>query len=30
MFYSGRDATLVEKVDAMKRFRDDLGLDAQR
>jgi probable F420-dependent oxidoreductase len=30
MFYSGRDATLAEKVDAMKRFRDDLGLDAHR
>ena len=30
MFYSGRDATLAEKVAAMKRFRDDLGLDAQR
>jgi probable F420-dependent oxidoreductase len=30
MFYSGRDATLAEKVDAMKRFREDLGLDVQR
>jgi probable F420-dependent oxidoreductase len=30
MFYSGRDATLAEKVDGMKRFRDDLGLDRQR
>jgi hypothetical protein len=27
MFYSGPDATLVEKVDAMKRFRKDLALD---
>ncbi|MDT5131882.1 MAG: hypothetical protein QOE41_1193, partial [Mycobacterium sp.] len=30
MFYSGRDATLAEKIDGMKRFRDDVGLDAQR
>jgi probable F420-dependent oxidoreductase len=30
MFHSGPNATLAEKVDDMKRFRDDLGLDAQR
>jgi alkanesulfonate monooxygenase SsuD/methylene tetrahydromethanopterin reductase-like flavin-dependent oxidoreductase (luciferase family) len=27
MFYAGRDATLAEKVDAMKRYRKDLALD---
>jgi len=27
MFYTGPDATLAEKVDGMKRFRKDLGLD---
>ncbi|HUL99127.1 MAG TPA: LLM class flavin-dependent oxidoreductase [Mycobacterium sp.] len=27
MFYSGPDATLAEKVDGMKRFRRDQGLD---
>jgi probable F420-dependent oxidoreductase len=27
MFYTGPDATLTEKVDGMKRFRKDLGLD---
>lgn len=29
MFYTGADATLAEKIDGMKRFRKDLGLDAQ-
>jgi len=28
MFYSGPNASLVEKVDGMKRFRKDLALDA--
>lgn len=27
MFYTGADATLAEKIDGMKRFRKDLGLD---
>jgi probable F420-dependent oxidoreductase len=27
MFYSGADATLAEKIQGMKRFRDDLSLD---
>jgi probable F420-dependent oxidoreductase len=27
MFYSGADATLAEKIDGMRRFRKDLGLD---
>jgi probable F420-dependent oxidoreductase len=27
MFYSGPEATLGEKIDGMKRFRKDLGLD---
>ncbi|MGZ8802302.1 MAG: TIGR03619 family F420-dependent LLM class oxidoreductase [Mycobacterium sp.] len=27
MFYSGPDASLAEKVDGMRRFRRDLGLD---
>lgn len=27
MFYTGADATLAEKLDGMKRFRKDLGLD---
>ncbi|KUI40112.1 TIGR03619 family F420-dependent LLM class oxidoreductase [Mycobacterium sp. GA-2829] len=27
MFYTGADATLAEKIDGMKRFRVDLGLD---
>jgi alkanesulfonate monooxygenase SsuD/methylene tetrahydromethanopterin reductase-like flavin-dependent oxidoreductase (luciferase family) len=27
MFYAGPQATLAEKVDGMKRFRKDLGLD---
>lgn len=30
MFYRGRDATLAEKIDGMKRFRSDQGLDRQR
>lgn len=29
MFYTGADATLAEKIDGMKRFRKDLGLDGQ-
>ncbi|HEX3289110.1 MAG TPA: TIGR03619 family F420-dependent LLM class oxidoreductase [Mycobacterium sp.] len=28
MFYAGPEATLGEKIDGMKRFRKDLGLDA--
>ena len=28
MFYSGPDASLSDKVDGMRRFRKDLGLDA--
>jgi probable F420-dependent oxidoreductase len=28
MFYTGPEATLGEKIDGMKRFRKDLGLDA--
>jgi hypothetical protein len=28
MFYSGPKASLSEKIDGMKRFRKDLGLDA--
>lgn len=27
MFYTGADASLAEKIDGMKRFRKDLGLD---
>nr|CRL75756.1 Fis family transcriptional regulator [Mycolicibacterium malmesburyense] len=27
MFYAGPQATLAEKIDGMKRFRKDLGLD---
>jgi hypothetical protein len=27
MFYSGPQASLAEKIDGMKRFRKDLGLD---
>jgi alkanesulfonate monooxygenase SsuD/methylene tetrahydromethanopterin reductase-like flavin-dependent oxidoreductase (luciferase family) len=27
MFYSGPDASLADKVDGMRRFRKDLGLD---
>jgi hypothetical protein len=27
MFYSGPDATMVEKVDGIAEFRQDLGLD---
>ena len=27
MFYAGPDASLAEKIDGMKRFRKDLGLD---
>ena len=27
MFYAGPSATLAEKVDAMRKFRKDLGLD---
>ncbi len=27
MFYSGPDASLVDKIDGMRRFRKDLGLD---
>jgi hypothetical protein len=27
MFYSGPDASLDEKVDGMKKFRNDLALD---
>ncbi|TFV60552.1 TIGR03619 family F420-dependent LLM class oxidoreductase [Mycobacterium sp. PS03-16] len=27
MFYTGADATVAEKIDGMKRFRKDLGLD---
>ncbi|BCI53962.1 LLM class F420-dependent oxidoreductase [Mycolicibacterium litorale] len=27
MFYTGADASLAEKIDGMKRFREDLGLD---
>ncbi|MBW0013246.1 TIGR03619 family F420-dependent LLM class oxidoreductase [Mycobacterium sp.] len=27
MFYSGPDATLADKIDGMRRFRKDLGLD---
>jgi probable F420-dependent oxidoreductase len=29
MFYTGANATLAEKIDGMKRFRKDLGLDGQ-
>lgn len=29
MFYAGANATLAEKIDGMKRFRRDLGLDGQ-
>jgi probable F420-dependent oxidoreductase len=28
VFYAGRDATLAEKIDGMRRFRKDLALDA--
>ena len=28
MFYTGPDSTLAQKVDGMKRFRDDMKLDA--
>lgn len=27
MFYTGANASLAEKIDGMKRFREDLGLD---
>ncbi len=27
MFYSGPDASLADKIDGMRRFRKDLGLD---
>jgi hypothetical protein len=27
MFYAGPHATLAEKIDGMKRFRKDIGLD---
>jgi hypothetical protein len=27
VFYAGRDATLAEKIDGMRRFRKDLALD---
>jgi hypothetical protein len=27
MFYAGPDASMAEKIDGMKRFRKDLGLD---
>lgn len=29
MFYAGAEATLSEKIDGMKRFRKDLGLDGR-
>jgi hypothetical protein len=28
MFYSGPAASLAEKIDGMRKFRKDLGLDA--
>jgi hypothetical protein len=28
MFYTGPESTLAEKIDGMRKFRKDLGLDS--